>query len=173
MYYNFLGNILTYQFNKVPKVLYLQVKWSGVKTRHSTTPFVDEMYDRLKGTLSDYEVIICRWPEYTLVLENVCQISHASNFYILIWYLLIVITLTSITTIHLEQIPRNLLFDLNDVSITGYCWCWEGDNRVSRQAVCRCTGSFEGKFGTKEVWPQICSETCQTICMLLYCPWWG
>lgn len=47
-----------------------KVKWSGVKTRHSTTPFVDEMYDRLKGTLSDYEVIICRWPEYTLVLEN-------------------------------------------------------------------------------------------------------
>ncbi|KAL6180048.1 hypothetical protein ACLB2K_046717 [Fragaria x ananassa] len=47
-----------------------KVKWSGVKTRHSTTPFVDEMYERLKGTLSDYEVIICRWPEYTFVLES-------------------------------------------------------------------------------------------------------
>ncbi|KAK7301122.1 hypothetical protein RJT34_11983 [Clitoria ternatea] len=47
-----------------------KVKWSGVKTQHSTTPFVDEMYERLKETLTDYEVIICRWPEYTLVLEN-------------------------------------------------------------------------------------------------------
>jgi hypothetical protein len=48
------------------------VKWSGVRTQHSTTPFVDDMYERLKETLTDYEVIICRWPEYTLVLENVC-----------------------------------------------------------------------------------------------------
>lgn len=47
-----------------------KVKWSGVRTQHSTTPFVDEMYDRLKETLSDYEIIICRWPEYTFVLEQ-------------------------------------------------------------------------------------------------------
>ncbi|KAL4281932.1 hypothetical protein GQ457_03G033850 [Hibiscus cannabinus] len=47
-----------------------KVKWSGVRTQYSTTPFVDEMYDRLKETLSDYEVIICRWPEYIFVLEN-------------------------------------------------------------------------------------------------------
>ncbi|KAG5543870.1 hypothetical protein RHGRI_016584 [Rhododendron griersonianum] len=47
-----------------------KVKWSGVRTQHSTTPFVDEMYERLKETLNDYEVIICRWPEYTFVLEN-------------------------------------------------------------------------------------------------------
>lgn len=49
------------------------MKWSGVRTQHSTTPFIDDMYERLKETLTDYEVIICRWPEYTLVLENVCQ----------------------------------------------------------------------------------------------------
>lgn len=55
------------------KCIYLQVKWSGVRTQHSTTPFIDEMYERLKETLNDYEVIICRWPEYTFVLENVCQ----------------------------------------------------------------------------------------------------
>jgi hypothetical protein len=54
------------------KVMYLQVKWSGARTQHSTTPFVDDMYDRLKETLSDYEVIICRWPEYIFGLENVC-----------------------------------------------------------------------------------------------------
>ena len=50
----------------------VQVKWSGVRTQHSTTPFVDEMYDRLKESLNEYEVIICRWPEYSFALENVC-----------------------------------------------------------------------------------------------------
>ncbi|XP_071692886.1 uncharacterized protein [Rutidosis leptorrhynchoides] len=47
-----------------------KVKWCGVRTQHSTTPFVDEMYDQIKQTLNDYEVIICRWPEYTFALEN-------------------------------------------------------------------------------------------------------
>lgn len=47
-----------------------KVKWSGVRTQHSTTPFVDEMYDRLKETSNDYEVIISRWPEYSFALEN-------------------------------------------------------------------------------------------------------
>ncbi|CAN0873389.1 hypothetical protein LINGRAHAP2_LOCUS10360 [Linum grandiflorum] len=47
-----------------------KVKWSGVRTQHSTTPFIDEMYERLKETLDDYEIIICRWPEYIFVLEN-------------------------------------------------------------------------------------------------------
>ncbi|KAF8411383.1 hypothetical protein HHK36_003932 [Tetracentron sinense] len=51
-------------------MLILLVKWSGVRTQHSTTPFVDDMYDRLKETLNEYEIIICRWPEYTFVLEN-------------------------------------------------------------------------------------------------------
>ncbi|CAM0944009.1 unnamed protein product [Alopecurus aequalis] len=47
-----------------------KIKWSGVRTQHMTTPFVDEMYDLLKNTLTEYEVIICRWPEYIFVLEN-------------------------------------------------------------------------------------------------------
>ncbi|XP_057997660.1 uncharacterized protein LOC131176612 [Hevea brasiliensis] len=47
-----------------------KVKWSGVKTQHSTTPFVDEMYAQLKDTLNEYEVIISRWPEYIVILEN-------------------------------------------------------------------------------------------------------
>ncbi|KAG0476501.1 hypothetical protein HPP92_013342 [Vanilla planifolia] len=47
-----------------------KVKWSGVRTQHMTTPFVDGMYDLLRDTLNEYEVIICRWPEYTSVLEN-------------------------------------------------------------------------------------------------------
>lgn len=65
------------------KVTQLQVKWSGVRTQHSTTPFVDEMYDRLKETLSDYEIIICRWPEYTFVLEQVCKYGLISLFFYL------------------------------------------------------------------------------------------
>jgi hypothetical protein len=55
-----------------------QVKWSGVRTQHMTTPFVEEMYDLLKNTLTEYEVIICRWPEYIFVLENVCGDSLAN-----------------------------------------------------------------------------------------------
>lgn len=47
-----------------------KVKWSGVRTQHITTPFVDGMYDLLRETLNEYEVIICRWPEYTAVLEK-------------------------------------------------------------------------------------------------------
>ncbi|KAL8145434.1 hypothetical protein AgCh_003556 [Apium graveolens] len=47
-----------------------KVKWSGVRTQYSTTPFVDEMYDRLQEILNDYGIIISRWPEYTFALEN-------------------------------------------------------------------------------------------------------
>ncbi|XP_073010311.1 uncharacterized protein [Typha latifolia] len=47
-----------------------KVKWSGVRTQHMTTPFVDDMYERLNDTLIEYEVIMCRWPEYTFILEN-------------------------------------------------------------------------------------------------------
>ncbi|KAH9712773.1 hypothetical protein KPL71_020147 [Citrus sinensis] len=48
-----------------------KVKWAGVKTQNSTTPYVDEMDDQLKAMLNEYEVIIRRWPEYAVVLENV------------------------------------------------------------------------------------------------------
>ncbi|KAJ9670217.1 hypothetical protein PVL29_026641 [Vitis rotundifolia] len=47
-----------------------KVKWCGIRTQHSTTPFVDEMYERLKETLNEYEIIIRRWPGYTIALEN-------------------------------------------------------------------------------------------------------
>ncbi|KAK9166916.1 hypothetical protein Scep_002107 [Stephania cephalantha] len=46
-----------------------RVKWS-INTQHSTTPFVEDMYDRLKETLNEYDIIVSRWPEYTFVLEN-------------------------------------------------------------------------------------------------------
>lgn len=57
----------------IENVSYLQVKWCEMSTPHSTTRFVNEMYDRLKETFDDYKVIICRWPEYTFTLENVSR----------------------------------------------------------------------------------------------------
>ncbi|KAH6784477.1 pesticidal crystal cry8Ba protein [Perilla frutescens var. hirtella] len=36
----------------------------------STTPFIDDIYNRLRETLTEYDVIVCRWPEYTFALEN-------------------------------------------------------------------------------------------------------
>ncbi|CAN8264255.1 unnamed protein product [Cochlearia groenlandica] len=36
-----------------------------------TSPFVDEMYQRLNGTLDEYDIIIRRWPEYAVSLEKV------------------------------------------------------------------------------------------------------
>ncbi|KAF3582149.1 hypothetical protein DY000_02030109, partial [Brassica cretica] len=47
-----------------------QVKWCGVGTQHSATPFVDEMYTRLNETIQDYQAIISRWPEFIYVLES-------------------------------------------------------------------------------------------------------
>ncbi|XP_047342130.1 uncharacterized protein LOC124945693 [Impatiens glandulifera] len=47
-----------------------KIKWPGVRTQHSTTPFIDETYNRLMETLNDYEVIISLWPDYTTVLED-------------------------------------------------------------------------------------------------------
>lgn len=76
---------------------YLQVKWSGVRTQHSTTPFVDDMYDRLKETLSDYEIIICRWPEYTFVLENVCQFG----FILILCFFLVFVVILGIIAVFL------------------------------------------------------------------------
>ncbi|KAJ4828822.1 hypothetical protein Tsubulata_041098 [Turnera subulata] len=47
-----------------------KVKFSGGTTQISTAPFVDDMYEKLKETLDEYEVIISRWPEYIVILEN-------------------------------------------------------------------------------------------------------
>ncbi|OAY66910.1 hypothetical protein ACMD2_14233, partial [Ananas comosus] len=46
-----------------------KVRWAGVRTQYMTTPFVDDMYGRLSTMLNEYDIIICRWPEYIFVLE--------------------------------------------------------------------------------------------------------
>ena len=52
----------------------LQVPWSGVLTNHSTSPFAEEMYEKIKEMLIEYEVVMNRWPQYSLILENVSSI---------------------------------------------------------------------------------------------------
>ncbi|KAG9448831.1 hypothetical protein H6P81_008796 [Aristolochia fimbriata] len=59
------------------KMLYLldlckadKAPWSGVTTHLSTSPFVEDMYDKIKDTLSEYETVVNRWPQYCLTLEN-------------------------------------------------------------------------------------------------------
>ncbi|GFP83698.1 hypothetical protein PHJA_000513300 [Phtheirospermum japonicum] len=47
-----------------------RVKPPSFPTQHSTTPFIDDIYDRLKEAVMKYDVIISRWPEYTFPLEN-------------------------------------------------------------------------------------------------------
>ncbi|CAA7035193.1 unnamed protein product [Microthlaspi erraticum] len=51
-----------------------KVPWSGVITNHSTSPFAEDMYERIKDSLIEYEVVISRWPQYTLILENTASI---------------------------------------------------------------------------------------------------
>ncbi|KAL8549227.1 hypothetical protein ACS0TY_008177 [Phlomoides rotata] len=47
-----------------------KVKSSSFPTQHSTTSFIDDVYNRIKETLAEYDVIISRWPEFTFTLEN-------------------------------------------------------------------------------------------------------
>ncbi|KAF5482667.1 hypothetical protein F2P56_003217 [Juglans regia] len=47
-----------------------KVPWSGVMTNHSTSPFAVEMYEKIRDNLIQYEVVINRWPQYSLILEN-------------------------------------------------------------------------------------------------------
>ncbi|GBG85313.1 hypothetical protein CBR_g39880 [Chara braunii] len=45
--------------------------------RHSSSPFVEDMYQKIKETLSEYESIMSRWPEYVTVLENaLCDVER-------------------------------------------------------------------------------------------------
>ncbi|XP_041994463.1 uncharacterized protein LOC121744855 isoform X2 [Salvia splendens] len=46
-----------------------KVPW-GVFTKYSTSPFAEDMFEKFERMLSEYEVVINRWPQYTLILEN-------------------------------------------------------------------------------------------------------
>ncbi|KAL3627773.1 hypothetical protein CASFOL_029136 [Castilleja foliolosa] len=47
-----------------------RVKPPSFPTQHFTTPFVDDIYDRLQETVMEYDVIISRFPEYSIPLEK-------------------------------------------------------------------------------------------------------
>ncbi|GMG98847.1 hypothetical protein Nepgr_000687 [Nepenthes gracilis] len=47
-----------------------KMPWSGVVTNHSTSPFVESMFSNIQDALTWYAVVITRWPQYSLVLEN-------------------------------------------------------------------------------------------------------
>ncbi|CAI9088988.1 OLC1v1023465C1 [Oldenlandia corymbosa var. corymbosa] len=58
------------QMNLLDQCKAEKVPWSGVSTNYSTSPFAEEMFENLKAMLHEYEVVISRWPQYTLILEN-------------------------------------------------------------------------------------------------------
>ncbi|KAK7258316.1 hypothetical protein RIF29_23889 [Crotalaria pallida] len=47
-----------------------KVPWSGVITNHSTSPFAEEIYEKIKDNLIQYDVVCNRWPQYSLYLES-------------------------------------------------------------------------------------------------------
>ncbi|KAL5556537.1 hypothetical protein UlMin_038773 [Ulmus minor] len=47
-----------------------QERLCGMGTQQSTSPFVDDMFRLLKETINEYQIILCRWPEYISILEN-------------------------------------------------------------------------------------------------------
>ncbi|KAM7492448.1 hypothetical protein LguiA_035369 [Lonicera macranthoides] len=56
-----------------------KVPWSGVITNYSTSPFAEEMYEKIKEMLAEYEVVINRWPQYMLILEHaVANVERAT-----------------------------------------------------------------------------------------------
>ena len=48
-----------------------KLRWTGVTTPHGTSPFVEEMYERIRETLNEYHTLLDRWPEYAIPLERV------------------------------------------------------------------------------------------------------
>ncbi|KAF2284718.1 hypothetical protein GH714_029526 [Hevea brasiliensis] len=58
------------QLNLLDQCKAEKVPWAGVTTNHTTSPFAEEMYEKIKDSLIEYEVVINRWPQYSLILEN-------------------------------------------------------------------------------------------------------
>ncbi|WOK98149.1 hypothetical protein Cni_G06859 [Canna indica] len=48
-----------------------KVPCSGTSTNSATSPFVEHMYDQIRKNINEYEVVMNRWPQYLLSLENV------------------------------------------------------------------------------------------------------
>nr|XP_018678473.1 PREDICTED: uncharacterized protein LOC103978189 isoform X7 [Musa acuminata subsp. malaccensis] len=48
----------------------LQVPWLDVSTNCATSPLVENIYEQIRKGINEYEVVISRWPQYLLALEN-------------------------------------------------------------------------------------------------------
>ncbi|XP_050204995.1 uncharacterized protein LOC126655039 [Mercurialis annua] len=64
------------QLNLLEQCKAEKVPWAGVTTNYSTSPFAEEMYEKIKDCLIGYEVVINRWPQYSLILENAVSDSE-------------------------------------------------------------------------------------------------
>ncbi|KAM1358883.1 hypothetical protein ACFX15_045092 [Malus domestica] len=58
------------QLNLLERCRAEKVPWSGVSTNSSTSPFAEDMYENIRETLIQYEVVLNRWPQYSLILEQ-------------------------------------------------------------------------------------------------------
>lgn len=113
----------------------LQVRWTGVTTSNGTSPFVEEMYDRIKDTLNEYDMLLNHWPEYTLTLETVSMKICRCLFGIVWW----------------ERVFDTLYAG----PLLGHRRCWDCCGCGSGEAVCGCLGSTEGCYGNKEIFPSV------------------
>ncbi|XP_059436516.1 uncharacterized protein LOC132169504 [Corylus avellana] len=60
-------------------------KWSGVRNQHSTNAFIEDMYDRLKEMMDEYDFIVFRWPEYIYHLEKAIADVEKAIVKALLW----------------------------------------------------------------------------------------
>ncbi|KAB2610761.1 hypothetical protein D8674_018793 [Pyrus ussuriensis x Pyrus communis] len=58
------------QLNLLERCRAEKVPWSGVSTNNSTSPFAEDMYENIRENLIQYEVVLNRWPQYSLILEQ-------------------------------------------------------------------------------------------------------
>ncbi|KAB2613417.1 hypothetical protein D8674_035733 [Pyrus ussuriensis x Pyrus communis] len=58
------------QLNLLERCRAEKVPWSGASTNSSTSPFAEDIYENIRETLIQYEVVLNRWPQYSLILEQ-------------------------------------------------------------------------------------------------------
>lgn len=56
----------------------MQVPTCGTSTNCATSPFAENMYDQIKDSLNEYDVVIKRWPQYLLSLESVSNSGYST-----------------------------------------------------------------------------------------------
>ncbi|KAI0492413.1 hypothetical protein KFK09_026684 [Dendrobium nobile] len=47
-----------------------KISSSGISTHYATSPFVEDLYDRIRDSLNEYKVVVNRWPQYLLSIES-------------------------------------------------------------------------------------------------------